>query len=618
MTIIHTIAHRAPPSGFFVGRFAIPGHGPDILRGPFDEIAAAVFRSPEATVYQFSALAEAWSPMRDLREDYVVPWVERTAPMPPFAPHPSTLARILELIPIAEVDGQRLATPTFERVVSAATLHSFHIVWDSNGVVVNAWAEIPHAMPWIDWTIIAQRRDSQPVRVNLTWPWHSRAILSGFGEAAIRSVLLITDMELDPAEELAIENARNGPWLGLPTEWRGTLLGQPVVRSQSGLLDRAALSWQGSWSGRENPNAPGVDNAFGATWTAPLWPSSGGANPSALRTLYSEATDYGFRPCHFLQREDARPLRIARDGDHATLHKGQPHGLSDAILLGIGPQFRSQDNDTFDHEHRSVAPLAIAALLTGELGLLHLCESYLGQEMLERSFLSKWPQAGRGQGLPWIAATTLRKVLEGDPKRVEFTVGYDDERWRQYLSARRSGPAITVGGLYTRGSPWVVDGVERPYSDPYEQGILAVALWLSMGDDPQRIDAAWSHAISLPTGLWWDAGGRAHAAYNQRWWDGYWPHNVEVGMPINDDLRPAGDAMGTWIGAGLLALLSIAERIRELWPEDQRPRHPWLRVAAAALRDFELQVGALPPGEQFAAAHRSMAGAAPELVARYT
>lgn len=630
------IAHHAPETGYFVGSFSIRGpNGPATLRGPFDEIASAISRCPESTTYLFDAIADNWLPARravpneNAGEMVVdIPWVERAAPDLPHSVHADTLARIVDLVPVADAIGdrpERFTATAPMRIADCPNAHRFVVEWHGSHHVVAGWADVDARAPFVRWTLIARRRDGQVgSAISFRWPWMMREIEIGFGEAATLRVVCPTAIDPSDIEAQAIANATRGAqgyrasglWLGIPHEWGGDLLGQPIVRGTSRIvaLAQAEMAWQDStrgspwldrWGGRANPNAPGVDASFGSTWTAPLWPQTGLPDPRVLHAMREAVHRYERRPQHW------HPLAsLTPDGVH-TLHKGQPYDAADAAHFGIGPQFRTGPNEfaTHDHEHRAVAPLAVFAALTGDVAAIELCASYLAAECFERSVVNGWVQAGRGQGLPWIAGATLVRLFDADEDVTLRWADHDARRITQYHAAKRTGPLVTVGGLYTRGSPWLdASGAEQAYSDPYEQATIAVALWLS-----GHVGEAFDHARSIVTGIWWDSAGRAHGAYNQRWLDGNWPHEVRVGQPINDDLRPAGDPLGMWVGAGLRVFLLAAQRLRDAG--DPRGDHPWLPVARAALRDMDPVLDTLSEdGELFAAAHRSWWGAIPELV----
>lgn len=621
MTNVYTIAHHAPRTGYFVGSFSLRGpRGPAVLRGPFNEIASAISRCPESTTYTFDAISDNWTaamrPGLDVRPEEMVcdiPWVEREGPPLDHAVHPDTIARIAQIMPVIEAIGtkaEKLSAGKPYQVASSPNTQRFKVVFVGNHHLVEAYADVDARAPFVRWVFLARRIDGQSgSTLRISWPWLSRTMQIDFGAIEIRRIVVPTAIDPTALEQQAIENAiaaYGGRWFGIPHVWGGDLLDQPIVRGRAG-----GCPWDlRDYMGRDNPNAPGVDPTFGSTWTALLWPVEGLPDPRRLGDLIVWGVDCGFarRPQHW------DTLRIKEpDGKH-TLHKGQPYDAEDAAFFGVGPQFRTGPDvfTTHDHEHRSVAPLAVCAALTGDVAAREVAESFLAAESWERSVTMDWPQAGRGQGLPWIAGATLARLLDPNGWLVQRWRAHDAKRLEQYHASRKVGPLVTVGGLYTRGSPWVVDGVEQPYSDPYEQATIALALWLS-----GHVGEAFGHARSLITGLWWDAETeafprRCHGAYNQRWRDGDWPHEVRIGQPINDDLRPGGDALGMWVGAGLRVFLLAAKALGDAG--DPRGNDPWLPIARAAIRDLDPVLTSVSDGELLAAAHRAWWGTLPELV----
>lgn len=609
MTTVYAIAHHAPRTGYFVGSFSLRGpNGPATLRGPCNELASAISRCPESTTYTFDAIADNWTAARRKGLDvYDIPWVEREGPPLEHAVHPDTLARITSLIPDVVAMGDRPDRLDASKPVlftSSPSTQCFRVVFQGLYHRAEAYAYVDARAPFVRWTILASRDDGQSGSgLRVTWPWQSMQGDIEFGAMLVLRAVCETVIDPTEIERQAIENARavrGGLWLGVSHAWGGDLLGQPIVKDPR--CDGVMVE---ELRGRENPNAPGVDPTFGSTWTAPIWPSDDLPDPRVLdqMRLWTVDAGYAFRPQHWHALHFVQP-----DGEH-TLHKGQPYGRDDADHFELGAQYRTGPDvyTTHDHEHRSVAPLAVFAALTGDIAARSVAESYLAAECWERSVTMGWTQAGRGQGLPWIAGATLARLFEPTERVHRMWRDHDAKRLAQYHATKRVGSLVTVGGLYTRGSPWVVDGVEQPYSDPYEQATIALALWLS-----GHVGEAFAHARSLITGLWWDSSGRCHGAYNQRWRDGDWPHEVRIGQPINDDLRPGGDALGMWVGAGLRVFLLAAKALGDAG--DPRGVDPWLPIARAAIRDLDPTIANLPDGEILAAAHRAWWGAIPELV----
>ena len=608
---VFDIAHNAPLSGWFYGSFAVRGpDGPATLRGPFEEIACAVRRSPESTVYRFAAIADNWKSFARVTEAASmvvdVPWVERTGPELEFAPHPSTLAKIMDLVPqcIPDGTGDRLSETTRDRIAATAAAHIFRSLLDGDSHYVEAWAEVPSFAPVVFWTLIPRRRDAQAVgSMRFAWPWHSEERNFGFAAIDPVRVALVTAVDPNDAEAKAIANSANARiWEGVPNNWGGDLLMQEIVRGTPRIaalvaeeeLLYPAPGWD--WGGRDNPNATGVDRSFGSTFTAPIWRHNGKAEPRALAMLRLTSTKYGLRPCHWSEPGVSSILRVVPQRA-LTMHKGQPYERAEADLLRIGTQYRGENAGlgTYDHEHRSVAPLAVHALLTGDWASHYIADSYLAAECYERSVANGWVQPGRGQGLPWIAGKLLQRITNDTHLDLAWEA-HNQKRHAQYVGARLVGPDIITGGLYTRGSPWVEGGVEQPYDDPYEQGMIVLALLLNGWTTD-----AYKHGKGLIAGVWWDEQGRAHGAYNRRWKDGRWPHAIAIGQPVNDDLAKSGDALGMWVGAGLRAFLVAANRLSMLGL-------PPVAVVEQALRDMDPVLDTLPDGELLAAAHRSMFG----------
>lgn len=630
MTNVYTIAHHAPRTGYFVGSFSLRGpRGPATLRGPFDEIASAIRRCPESTVYQFDAFAENWRPharqnVPNLGADEQIvdlPWIEREGPPLEFAAHPSTVDRMMDLAPEIDAAGEALSEPSIERVIATPNLHRFRLTWNAGKLVcATAIADVDARFPWVRWTISVRRRDAQHGgTATIRWPWKLCQRQLKFGSLNALRVLCVTAQDPTEIEQRAIRNmtvdSYDGPvwtaWHGIPHDWNGDFLGQPIVRGPRELAVRiAGESWSGmQLGGRVNPNAPGVDPTFGTTWTAPLWPTEGLPDPRVLTALREGATVYAMRPCHWLEPDTTRRLDPWSEHAGLTLHKGQPYDRKEADELEIGRQYRSDIDSawgTFDHEHRSVAPLATYLALTGDPLAEMSVDSMLSAETYERSVLMAWMQAGRGNGLPWIAGSLLARVT-GDASLVVAWNQHSDERLRQLRDKRLQGFPISVAGTYLRGSPWLdSSGNEAPYSDPYEQATIVVALWLEHRRTGIREFAQLALELGrgVVAGHYRDSDGIARAAYNMRWLGGAWPH--KPGEAIHDDLRPGGDALSRWAGSGLHAYLLAGDALGITDAQE-----PWRVEARELIRDLARGAEELPPGEWLAAWHRGWLGVAP-------
>lgn len=612
------VAQHMPAAGYFTGSFALRGpNGPATLRGPMNEIASAIRRSPEATVYRFDAFAQNWLPfaragITDLPpgERIVdVPWADRDGPDLGFSVNPETLAKIMSLVPDALAMGpnaELLPAPTFERIVESPNVHVFAFKWRGEKHYIDGWAEVEARAPFIRWTLIPRRYDAQPIgSMSFSWPWLTIQRQIGFADVNVARVTI--QMPTDPSEieQKAFANAvfpgglrmagTTRIWRGVPHKWGGDLFGQGIVLGSARVTALVAAQRQNPrpWAGRDNPNATGVDASFGSTWTAPIWPQVGAPDPRVLESMLAVADIYGARPCHWSEPIVGGILRVV-PGRALTLHKGQPYDRTDADSIIVGAQYRGTMNglETYDHEHRSIGPLAVYATLTGEHGAHYIADSYLAAECYERSVANGWVQPGRGQGLPWIAGGILARITNDEHLR-DAWAAHDVKRLAQYNSAKKSGPKVTVGGLYERGSPWgeTSDGA---YSDPYEQGTIVMALLLN-----GHVAEAFEHGKGLVPGIWWDEKGIAHGAYNQRWHGGDWPHELRIGQPINDDLAPSGDALGMWVGAGLRAFITAASRTSNLGVDP-------VPIARAAVRDLDPVLLTIPDGELLCAAHRSL------------
>jgi hypothetical protein len=614
MTQVHYIAHHAPRTGYFVGSFSLRGpRGPAVLRGPFNEIASAISRCPESTTYTFDAIADNWTSARrqglttsSLDQVCDIPWVEREGPPLDHAVHPDTIARLAQLMPLIEAIGTKAeklsARPPYQ-VASSPNTMRFKVAFSGDYHRVDAYADVDARAPFVRWVILARRIDGQSgSTLHISWPWLSRTMQIDFGAIEIRRIVVPTAIDLTALEQQAIENAdavEGGIWHGIPHVWGGDLLGQPIVRGRAG-----GCPWDlRDYMGRDNPNAPGVDPTFGSTWTALLWPVEGLPDPRRLGDLIVWGVDCGFarRPQHWDVLAVMEP-----DGKH-TLHKGQPYDAEDAAFFGVGPQFRTGPDvfTTHDHEHRSVAPLAVCAALTGDVAAREVAESFLAAESWERSVVMGWMQPGRGNGLPWIAGSLLARVT-GDTSLVVAWNHHSSERLRQLRDKRLQGYPITVAGTYFRGSPWLVDGAEQPYSDPYEQATIVVACWLEFRrtGDREFAEIALELGRGVVAGHYRDSDGTARAAYNMRWLGGNWPHTP--GGPINGDLRPGGDALSRWAGCGLHCYLLAGDALGIADAAE-----PWRVFARGLIPDLARGAEALPDGEWLAAWHRGWLGVAP-------
>lgn len=617
MTATIAIAHHAPLSGYFTGSFALRGkNGPATLRGPMNEIASAIKRTDETTVYRFDAFAQNWTPFRragiaDLapgEQVCDVPWADREGPELGFSVNSETLSKIMDLVPVAIAQGpdtELLPPPKMERIVATPNAHVFAFTWRGDTHYVDGFAEVEARAPFIRWTLIHKRYDGQPIGTMLfSWPWLTITRTIGF--ASIDPARITIMMSSDPSdiEQEAFRNAvfpgglamagTTRIWRGVPQRWGGELFGQAVVLGSPRVtaLVAAQRTNPRPWAGRDNPNATGVDPSFGSTWTAPIWPQTGAPDPRVIEAMCMVSDIYGARPCHWSEPISGGILRWNATRQ-VTLHKGQPYDRAEADVLKIGTQFRGTINglETYDHEHRSIGPLAIFATLTGDHAAHYIADSYLAGECYERSVANGWVQAGRGQGLPWIAGNVLSRISTDEHLRSAW-LDHDATRLQQYLGARLAGSVVTVGGLYQRGSPWSENDAGS-YSDPYEQGTIVMALLLN-----GHLQEAYEHGKGLICGVWWE-NGVAHGAYNQRWHGGEWPHQIAAGQPINNDLAKSGDALGMWVGAGLRAFLVAANRTSNLGLDP-------VPAVRAAVRDLDGTLASIPDGELLAAAHRSL------------
>lgn len=609
---VFMVAHHTPLSGYFTGVFALPGpDGPPNLRGPFDELASAVRRSPESTVYRFDAFADVWARLGAERPVICapawirvvdIPWVDRDGPPMPFAPHPATIAHIVDLAPLVRAFGvnlEELRKTRQERVAETDSVHIFECEWEGSESGVRGWCEVESRANFVRWTLMPMRKDRQALgSTNFTWPSKLIRTEHHFGSASAVTVIVPTSNE-NEYERIALLNAEScagRPWPGIAHNW-STMLLQPVVRGTLRIAQFAPFDFTPNWGGRDNPNATGVDPSYGATWTAPLFPSEAPPSPHILTRMRPAISRYASRPCHWLEPGTIQRLRVV-DGRQLTLHKGQPYERAEADVLGIGTQFKGDGFTdywtplgTYDHEHRSVAPLAVYCVLTGDLWAHHIADSYLAAECYERSVANGWVQGGRGQALPWIAGKLLQRITNDNDLVVAWD-RHNAKRIEQYRRTRMVSPDVIVGGVFRDGSPW--GGGTGAFFDPYEQSLLVTALMLN-----GHVQDAFEHGRGLVTGLWWSEDGICHAAYNQRWIDGPWPHPIKVGQPLNDDLRAGGEALGTWIGAGLRSFVLAADRLSRLGD-------PRVQMALVALRDLDKTLPTIQQdGELFAAAHRS-------------
>lgn len=595
------VLHEVPMSGYFVGRFAIPqtmSPMPATLRGPRDELAVLVhqaYGAGEPCVYQFDAFADGFGVEQHVGENgyplRVVPWVARSGPPLRFAAHPRALDNAFPTVAYEAALGVPFPSPGMDRVDAHDQAVTARCVWDDGETIVEAFYALPARAPGLFVFLTAQRHDGQdgpPVRVS--WPDRHVVLTPCFGQLASRSVVRVV-----PGEDAVSANLKHGFWYGLALEGLGTLLGMPVVYDLAGArgVDPADVC------GRDRVNDAGVDACYGATWTSPIFGMSRPLPERLARLVDIARFSYARRPMHWRRvREAAEKL------PNVTLHKGQPTHPDDALALGVGPKRETPVSDPvqpFDHEHRTLHPLAVLVALTADVGLIELAKSLAANELHERTVLNAWTAPGRGQARPWHSGTSLMRALGmRAPASLRLAwADHDATRLQRYRAARKSGPAITVGGLYDRASPWLVNGKEQLYSVPYEQAQLVEALYAA-----GHVRDAYEHGLGLATSLFWAEDGTVASAYMQRWLNGEWPHEVRVGQPINANLRAGGRPLGTWAAGGIRATLAAARDLGE--------SHPWLAVLAAALPSIDETVRSLPDGaERIAAVHLSRVGTAP-------
>lgn len=590
---VFDVVHDVPETGYFTGVFALPPGSPPRLVNSLGDVAVALRRTAASAVYTFVSHAKRWP--AEVRGTLDAPMTWRLASSaPPFALHPSITASSGVPPTLTDDHGSRLVASAPKLWLSSSNRQVYRVTWrlDASDVVCIGYGIIDRGMPYVRWILRPRSRTGQAGGcVTIAWKTGHTQVFLDFGTARTVSIVVPAASDLSTSEQEAVDNASpefSSDRLGLVREWRGDFLTHPVVRGgprTRGIVDV---------TGRANPNATGVDATFGVTWTAPVWNDQTPSVRNVYRLLDAAAFNYGERPCHWLDPDSGgiETLRVVPQRA-LTLHKGQPYGDNDANVLGVGPQIHGANGGwfTYDHEHRSVAMLAAAVALTGDLALAEIADSYLAAECYERSVMNNWPQPGRGQGLPWLAGKHLQ-LVSTDAHLIDAWTAHDGIRLQQYRASRRVGTDVTVGGLYQRGSPWG-ENAEGAYSDPYEQGTVVSAL-LANG----HVQEAFDHGRGLIPGLWWDENGVCHGAYNQRWRGGSWPHALRVGQPLNEDLAPAGGALGLWVGAGLFDFVRAAKVLG-------RESDPLVAIAKQALRDMQAAIAGIGEGELLAALHRS-------------
>ena len=483
MTRVFTIAHHAPTTGYFGGGFTIPGNdGPDLLRGPVGEIASAVSRTDEFTEYRFDAVAENWTAAarRTLAATFKngemvcdIPWIEVADTVLQFSAHPDTLKRMLDLVPVIEIDGidgERLKESFREKIIDTPSMQCFHFKFTGVRHFAEAWAEIDARSPWVRWLFIVRRRDGQAGgNVTATWPWKREAIgVIGFAGLTVKRTVCVTVMDPNEYERQAIQNSKL--WHGVPHTWKTDLLGLPIIvgplRMKSymqGIIDNNEGI---KFAGRDWPNSGGVDASFGPTYTAPIWIESNYPDPRIIEQMMVAADIMALRPCHWAEPGQDSILRVDQSRSF-TDWTGQPYTRAEADSIGIGYQYRGSNGiwGMYDEEHDSSGVLGVTTVMTGDRILRYICDSCLATECYGRSVKYGYVQPGRGQGNPWIVGIMLAR-LTADPHLKEAWAERNALRKTQYLAKRKKGPIVCVGGLYDRGSPWTATARAASEIDP--------------------------------------------------------------------------------------------------------------------------------------------------------
>lgn len=330
---------------------------------------------------------------------------------------------------------------------------------------------------------------------------------------------------------------------GLPLSWNKPFLGTPIVYSTG----QESLSL----APRDYPNAPGADASFGITSSSVIYRPFG--TPENIYLLETAALRYLAQPSHWLEPGTAEPVSIA-PGSHPnlTMHKMHPWTNESQVRymdgLGVFGQYESANPSPAgiwnnDHEHRSIAPLASAFVLTGLLKYELAIKFRAHTEFYERSVVNEWVQNGRGAGRP-LATMAVMAAASGYCKLA--LKDNAKKRLVQVLTKQKTRfPNLDKPVIVA--TTWQENGKEM--FTGYEEGLLAQAglmCFLQWGL-VEGLELAW---ISGRTTL------SSMRYLNNEWTTGYQLPALPSGDPCPDsDINPPGPWLRRWSCAGVKAFL---------------------------------------------------------------
>ncbi len=646
MSNIHLISTHGPEFGHFFTTFALPVGSPDLLRGPNGEMAVKIGTAgTSASLYLMDCFAHLLTSFRRSNVQpalnpseyiYDIPLAER-----PDLPkidkwiHPAIVQNMQNLLPEVSYNDVRLDFTPFEPAGTSILHDDFVMYFKSNTHIVTARTRVIARSPIVQWWFAAQRRDGQadttPLVIKFKGPMEvvtsSGSLLCGFGEMALGTATVLVTSEEEKANPVlkdfstqARENAKKGPWFSLVHDWKGSWMGWDSIVEGTQALHTLAVSaietGSGGWGGRLNPNNAGVDRVFGSVFSALLWFQDHLVDPRVLRPLWKDSQLWAKRPIHWLEPGSHKTLRW--DPQRAkvfTMHNQQPYSQAEAEMLNVGPQFRGSNGDLvgYDAEHRAVAPLVAATILTGDPNLFRVCDSLLGSELYERSILNGWLQNGRGHGRPLTALSLLARV-SSDQELVDAATKSSLDRMTlaKNGSAGVSTKPVWCCRLNNRGSPWG----ESQYWVPYEQAWAATGHYLEWKRtaNPEHLRLAYKFGRGVVAGYDTTQPENTEVAYLAKWLGGDAPGTPGV---LNSNAVTASEAFQRWALSGAkVYLLARADmqRLNLFSQEDINLDLVWAPIARKGIVGLEKNFDTLPEGELVCAAHTGLIGTFPELI----
>lgn len=353
---------------------------------------------------------------------------------------------------------------------------------------------------------------------------------------------LVSYNRTDPETLKAIRNAKI-IWASMPLVWMALFLGTLPV-SSTGQETHSLLP-------RDYPNAPGSDTSFGITCTSAIYTPF--AKLEGILDICASADKFLAQPSHWLEPGTCKPVAVG-PGLHPnlTMHKMHPWTNESQAKymdgLGIFGQYESANPtpagiNNFDHEHRAIAPLAAAYVLTGRLDYQIALRSRAHTEMYERSIINGWVQTGRGAGRP---LATMAVMAAADSYCYNLLGANASLRIRQVLDRQENRwPDITkpviVATTFSEG------GYEK--FTGYEEGLLAQAALLCylQWADPNALRLAWISGRTTTSTV---------RFVGNEWVAGYQVPCMTDGTACPDNLIvPPGPWLRRWSVAGMKAFV---------------------------------------------------------------